>query len=260
MAYLLHTDISQIDLSIVRDSKIGKSPQERAINFLKKELNSDEIWFPAFNYNFGKTKIFNPSTDEVQVGVINNEVRKTNEAIRTFTPIFSYVGFGKILKPTIKIIHKPFSRESDLHDLLEKETKCIFFGANLNTFTFIHYIEEINNIIYRYCKNIKGVIIIGKESHKTSLTFKARPTNIKFNYNWGKIENYLEEKKVLTKKNFLGINSFTVSLSSALEVLTSEIKKDPYYLLDQTTKEWVSKQIKKINRPFIISDFEEQKN
>jgi len=259
MAYLLHTDISQIDLSIIRDSKLGKFPQVRAINFLKRKLNTDEIWFPAFNYKFGETGIFNPEIDEIQVGVINNEVRKMSQAVRTFTPIFSHVGFGKILKPTIKITYEPFSKESDLHDLLERETEAIFFGAKLNSFTFIHYIEETNNINYRYGKNIKGVIVIGQESYMTTLTFKARPANKTLCYDWAKIENCLNEKKVLTKKNILGINSFTINLSGALEVLTYEMKKDPYYLLDQTTKKWVSTQIEKINRPFIITDFEEFK-
>jgi len=259
MSYLLHTDISQIDLNIIRDAKFGKSPQERAINFLKKELETDEIWFPAFNYDFGETKVFNPKSDEIQVGAINNEVRKMNGAIRTFTPVFSYTGFGKVLKPTIKIIYRPFSKESDLHDLLERKTEAIFFGAKLNTFTFIHYIEESNNINYRYDKNIKGVIVIGKESHMTTLAFKVRPASKKFSYDWTKIEYCLKEKKVLTETNNFGRNSFTINLSGALEVLTSEIKKDPYYLLDQTTKEWINIEIKKMNRPFVITDFEELK-
>lgn len=257
MVNFVHTDISQIDLRILRDRKYGNKPQTRAINYLIQRLNNEELWLPAYNYDFGKNKIFDPKLDGTSVGAINTEVLKMPNSIRTYTPIYSSVGFGKILRPKIQNIYNPFNEDSEMHSLLSHDADVIFFGAKLNSFTFIHYIEELNNIDYRYVKKIAGELYVDQKFYTASVELKVRPIGKYFSYDWEKIENDLIKDKIIRPLNEISNNTFAVSMADSLSYITKKLKSDPYYLLDRRTKEWIIPMVAEIKRPFKIEDFEE---
>jgi aminoglycoside 3-N-acetyltransferase len=260
MAFLVHTDISKIDLAILRNKKYGANPQNRALNYLIKYFKHEEIWFPSYNYNFGETKIFNPKLDGTSVGAINLAALQMRNSIRTLTPIYSYVGFGKVLEPKLKPVYKPFNVDSELQDLLDLDSEVVFFGAQFNSFTFLHYIEEKNEINYRYVKKIAGHIQIDNKKYETLVEMKVRPLGKIFNYDWRKIENDLIENKIIRTLKKVGNNSSLLNMSESLGFITKQIEKDPYYLLDEQTKNWVVTLIKDKKRAFVIGDFEEINN
>ena len=256
MVYLVHTDISKIDLGILRNSKYGTKPQNRVINYLDKQLNYGELWFPAYNYNFGGTRKFNPHQDGTSVGAVNSAVLNMPNSVRTFTPIYSHVGFGSVLSPKIKELYKPFDLGSEFEELLNVDAQVLFLGANFNSFTFLHYIEEVNKIDYRYTKTIAGVLEIKEKTHRTSLELKVRPLGRNLNYDWSKIEKDLRENNVIRTVTGIATKNMVLNMSASLKLITKLIKKDPYYLLDSETKEWVMRIINEKKRPFQLEDFE----
>jgi aminoglycoside N3'-acetyltransferase len=258
MVSFVHTDISRIDLRILRDTKYGDKLQSRAINYLIQGLNSEELWFPAYNYDFGKNKTFNPKLDGTSVGAINTEVLKMTNSIRTYTPMYSYVGFGEILRPKIQNIYNPFNEGSEMHSLLYHDADVIFFGAELNSFTFIHYIEEFNNINYRYVKKIAGELYVDQKLYTATVELKVRPMGKYLRYDWEKIENDLVENKIIRPLNKISNKAFAVNMADTLSHITKKLKSDPYYLLDRRTKEWIIPMIADLKRPFIVEDFEEE--
>lgn len=259
MVYLISTDIRKLDSKILKDIRLGKSFEERAIKFLEINLNTNEIWFPAYNYDFSQTRVFNPQTEAVQVGAINSAAVIMPNSIRTLTPIFSYVGFGNSLEPTLKNLYNPFNLGSELEILLNHDATMLFLGTEINSFTFLHYIEEMKNTSYRYAKSISGQIQIGKQSYNTVVEFKARPKNIYFHYDFLKIENDLKQAGAMRKKSPFGENKL-IKLSDAFEIVSTKIDNDPFYLLDYKTKLYVSALINQLGRPLLISDFEEKTN
>jgi aminoglycoside N3'-acetyltransferase len=256
MPYLIHTDISNLSLEILRNKNLGTSPQDRVVNSLIKELQTDEIWLPAFNYDFAITKVFNPKEDKIQVGSINAQVMKMNNSRRTFTPMFSFTGLGKLLNPIKKRVYKPFSLDSEMSILLQKDSEVIFLGAPISSFTFLHFIEEEKAIGYRYIKRITGQIKLNHELYETALEWKVRPAGRKLNYDWNKIALELISTGILRHYGAFGKHSYIMKLSSFYEVIGKKLDKDPYYLLDDETRNWVDPQIRKLQRPFQLSDFE----
>lgn len=256
MPYLLHADISNVSLEILRNKSLGTSPQDRVINSLIKNLQTNEIWFPAFNYDFATTKIFNPNKDEIQVGSINEQVLKMINSRRTFTPIFSFAGLGELLKPIKKGLYKPFSHDSELSTLLQKDSDVIFLGAPISSFTFIHFIEEAKNIGYRYIKRINGHIKLNHELYETALEWKVRPAKQKLNYDWNKITHELVSTGTLQRYPTYGKHSYIMKLSNCYEVIGKKIEEDPCYLLDDETRNWVEPKMRKLQRSFQLSDFE----
>jgi aminoglycoside N3'-acetyltransferase len=256
MPYLVHADISNVSLEILRNKNLGASPQDRVINSLMNNLHSNEIWFPAFNYDFTTTKVFNPSEDKIQVGSINEQVMKISNSRRTLTPIFSFTGLGEILTPIKKRLYKPFSLDSEMGTLLQKNSYVIFLGAPISSFTFIHFIEEAKDIGYRYTKRMSGHIKIKNELYETALEWKVRPMKHKLNYDWNKIIYELVSTGTLQHFEGFGKYSYIMKLSNCYEVLGKKIEENPYYLLDSETRSWVEPKIRKLQRSFKLSDFE----
>lgn len=256
MSYLIHADISNLSLEILRNRNLGTSPQDRVINLLVDNLDTNEIWFPAFNYDFATSKVFNPNQDKIQVGAINDHVMKLSNSRRTFTPIFSYTGLGKLLTPIKKRIYKPFSEDSELSTLLQKNSKIIFLGAPFSSLTFIHYVEESKNIGYRYVKKMNGYLKLKNELYETALEWKVRPEGQKLNYDWNKINRDLISDGILQRYNAFGEHSYIMKLSSCFEYIGEKIENDPYYLLDNDTRSWVETKMQELQRPFQLNDFE----
>jgi aminoglycoside N3'-acetyltransferase len=256
MPYLIHTDISNLSLEILRNKNLGTSPQDRVVNLLIKELQTEEIWLPAFNYDFATTKVFNPNEDKIQVGSINEQVMKMNSSRRTLTPIFSFTGLGELLMPIKKSLYKPFSHDSELSTLLQEDSDVIFLGAPISSFTFIHFIEEAKNIGYRYIKRINGQIKLKHELYETALEWKVRPAKQKLNYDWNKITHELVSAGILQRYDTFGKHSYIMKLSKCYEVIGKKIEEDPYYLLDNETRNWAEPKMRKLQRSFHLSDFE----
>lgn len=256
MPYLVHTDISNVSLEILRNKNLGTSPQERVTNLLIKNLRTNEIWFPAFNYDFTTTKIFNPNEDKIQVGSINEQVMKISGSKRTLTPVFSFTGLGEILIPMKKRLYKPFSYDSEMGTLLQKDSDVIFLGAPISSFTFIHFIEEAKVTGYRYTKRMNGHIKLKNELYETALEWKVRPMGYKLNYDWNKIINELVSTGILQQYDVFGKHSYIMKLSNCYEVIGKKLEEDPYYLLDSATRNWVEPKMRKLQRSFQLSDFE----
>lgn len=256
MPYLIHTDISNLSLEILRDKNLGISPQERVINLLIKELQTHEIWFPAFNYDFATSKVFNPDEDKIQVGSINQQVMKMSNSKRTLTPMFSFIGLGKLLSPIKKKVYRPFDQDSEMSILLQKNCEVIFLGAPIRSFTFLHFIEEEKDIGYRYVKRFVGQIKIKHELYETALEWKVRPAGNKLNYDWDKITQEVMSTGILRRFDTFGKHSYIMSLSNFCEVIGKKIDEDQYYLLDSETRKWVEPKIRELQRPFKLNDFE----
>lgn len=256
MPYLVHTDISNLSLEILRNKDLGTSPQDRVLNLLFKNLKTNEIWFPAFNYDFATTKIFNPDEDRIQVGAINEQVMKLSNSSRTLTPIFSFTGLGELLTPIKKRLYTPFSQDSEMNTLLQQDSEVVFLGAPISSFTFIHFIEESKNIGYRYTKKINGYLKLKHELYETSLEWNVRPAGQKLNYDWDKITRELFSDGILRNYNSYGKHSYIMNLSNCFENLGNKIDNNPYYLLDNETRSWVEPKMRKLQRAFQLSDFE----
>jgi aminoglycoside N3'-acetyltransferase len=260
MPYLVHADISNVSLEILRNKSLGTSPQDRVINSLIKNLQTNEIWFPAFNYDFATTKVFNPNKDEIQVGSINEQVTKMSNSRRTFTPIFSFAGLGELLEPIEKKLYKPFSHDSEMSTLLQEDSDVIFLGAPISSFTFIHFIEEAKNIGYRYVKRINGHIKLKHELYETALEWKVRPAKQTLKYDWNKITHELISTGILQSYPTFGKHSYIMKLSNCYEVIGKKIEEDPCYLLADDTRNWVEPKMRKLQRSFQLSDFEKGVN
>lgn len=239
-----------------------KDLTKKHFELMKVCTNNSILWFPTFNYQFPKKKRFNLNKDNSETGSFTELFRVFFSKWRTETPIYNIVGDGA--KPKLKInehsIINPFDRTSFFHLLYKMNSNIFFYGTEINSGSFIMYIEETMNkgILYRYKKLIKGKICDSKIKKNVTLNLSVRPLNKNFpvEYSWKKIEYHLIRKKLFLKIKKSSRTFGVLNLKKTTDFLQKKIKKDPFFLLNDKSKKWLKKFYKLNKRGISSHDFE----
>ncbi len=211
--------------------------QESVIKFLSEiasQSNSDLI-FPAFNYDYGRKRVFDVRNDPVQVGALPEWVRSTQEYRRTEVPFFSFLSKIDLGIATDKLIN-PFGVLSGFQWLVDNDATFLLFGTDLRSFTFIHYVEEhCGELLYRYKKNFPGTIVSNGLSRSCEFEMHVRPLGVYMDYDWPRLDSELRELKII--KCFNG-SPYILYLKARdiLEFWGNRISDDPLYLLDSKSR------------------------
>jgi len=208
-----------------------------------------EILLPAFNYDFTTTRRFNVDIDLPQVGRIPREAMFRPGWQRSLTPVYS------ILSNQTKTAQylEPFSENSIFADLVSTGGEIILFGVGCERLTFLHHVEHVFGVPYRYEKLFDGEVIQGKNSSSVTVKFHVRPLQLKIEYDFKRIESYLLDIAAVKSS---GDMMLTVIPKIAMEGLLTELKKDFSFFLTENSKAEVSEKLAQLGRPMTLKDFE----
>ncbi|MBQ8982354.1 MAG: AAC(3) family N-acetyltransferase [Lachnospiraceae bacterium] len=222
----VHSDISfgQLDPSVKR-----KELKELLLDALM-EMNVKTLMFPTFTFSFCNKEDYDVEHSVTAMGMLPEYVRNREDAYRTDDPILSVAiigdrsGFEKMIGRsscgTGGIFHQ-------LH-ISGKKVKFLFFGTLVtHCFTFMHYIEEIKQVPYRYARPFDGTIIQnGIQTPKTVdvyVRYKDVGATLPKDFT-----SYMLEHEIM-KKEELGMSSISiVDERSSYEYICSLIDHDPY--------------------------------
>jgi len=228
-------------------------------HFLSAAIADRNLIVPTFNYDFSQTRLFDVKNTPSQLGPFPEYFRCYCAGFRTAVPFFSFCSKDKIIVDENEVIIKPFGEKS-VFDRLYKEDGCIlYYGAPFcNGTTFIHYIENYyNGLIYRYNKIFYGRVIDLNIEYDVTVSFHVRPKNYHLYYNWEKMYFDLNHIGFINRLNTAGFeNIFLIKAKDMFNFFTSKLDLDPFYLLDDETKEWVMPMYKRLGQKFLINDFE----
>ena len=132
----------------------------------KKNL---KILIPTFTYSFCQKKIFNIRKSLSEIGDFSNSCLKIKKFTRSINPIFSFSTYN--FKNDLKLIdHNTCFGINSIFDYFQKkEGKIIVLGTSFEkSVTFLHHIEELHQVNYRYYKDFSG-IVINKKNEKKNL-------------------------------------------------------------------------------------------
>lgn len=255
----VHSDIGRGLLAVKRAGmKINrKNIYESLVNFLSQQVNQDssKLIFPAFNYDYGKTRIFRPDADPIQVGVLPEWIRNNCQYIRSDVPFFS------VLSNTNVIVHRtecinPFGAESVFGWLVSQDASLFLFGADFSSLTFIHHVEEmVGKPLYRYDKSFPGQIIRGENIKDCEFTMHVRPRGVHMEYDWPRLEQDLIKKGILSVAKFSQEIKY-VKASHLLEYWGDQILSDPFYLLDTPSKAYFKVKTGSGSRRILMEEYE----
>lgn len=233
------------------------------IQLLEEVCAPVPIIFPTFNYQFLETGLYRVDDDNSEVGALSEYARKNWATWRSNMPVFNYVGsensqpLNEQLKVKVHDSVDPFDEYSIFHYLYENNGTFLMYGAPFSSFTGIHHIEHLaGRPLYRYDKCFKGKVL-STEKCEVTLRYHVRPQGLNLNYCWNELLELSKEKGIVKEFNHPRVHILAFSYKELADFWLEHIKNDPLFLLDKQSRKACEAILKKLDRRFIQSDFED---
>lgn len=132
---------------------------EKYIKVLKEVVGEEgTIVFPTFSYSFCHGEVFNPANTKSDCGMLTTYAYTKSDFIRSLDPNFSIAVWGKNAQIyTENPVPESFGKGSFWERWLKTGGKLVCMNFDCGS-TFVHYVERMCNVAYRYNKAFNGVI------------------------------------------------------------------------------------------------------
>ena len=251
----IHTDITKaVNFKFEKGSFLKKH-----LDFLSKNLQNSNLFFPSFNYAFLKNEVYNIENDIIQVGILNEFIRVNYSKFRSSTPVFNFISLDKPsdYKDQNTSLINPFDRTSIFHYLYESNSAYFHYGSDFSTTTLIHYVESMTtNLIYRYIKCFNGKIKSRNAKSSVSLLYHVKPMNFYQKYDWSKIETDIDRQGLLFKFESGRTELKAFNVKKVVDFWLKTLSTAPLYFLDDKSRINVLNKINTENTQLNMSDFE----
>lgn len=249
----VHCDVRAANLSLVppgfKEIDLGTALSLAALREIHTIAGNSELIFPAYNYDFPISRKFSPATDAPQVGKFSEFLFSFSMFDRTSTPVFSHFHSGLLGS----LESSPFSPASAFGILAEEDGNILLFGTRLKALTFIHHIEHLARIPYRYEKKFSGKVTIDGGEQDWEVTYHVKPKGLALNYDREQLLKCLAESQLLCSPRE-GV--WLIPAQGIRDLILEKLKYDPLWLLDSSSKEVVTRLLDQFGRPLALDDFE----
>lgn len=125
-------------------------------------LNVGTLVFPSFTYSFCNNENYDVRNSKTSMGALIEHVRKKDAVKRSLDPLLSMIALGdneKIVEGNVG--NHSLGKDSVFNRLHNCDNvKFLFFGADFTEyFTYVHYVEKMLEVPYRFDKAFSGKII-----------------------------------------------------------------------------------------------------
>lgn len=202
------------------------------LSHLKKYLGKKGIIaIPTYNYQFTKNKSFDLKKTLSQVGFFGNYLIKKKWNNRTQDPIFSHIVSGKFENFDFEAINSEAFGEKSFFNYAEKENfKIVCFCCSIKTITYLHYIEHLLQLPYRYIKKFKGYFIKGNKRHKIIYKYNVGKKKIDYAPKEEKIAQLINQKNFI-KSYFGRFECFSVDCKYLYSAIAKKTKNNKNFLI-----------------------------
>jgi aminoglycoside 3-N-acetyltransferase len=224
----IHTDIAFGRLA----PSLGRKGYLQALYDTLLALQVETLIFPAFTYSFCNGETYDVRNSRTSMGALAEYARKQPGAIRTLDPLLSFAVIGSG-GPTFK--NHPLGNHSlglgSKFDLLhqQEDVKFLFFGADFSGyFTYVHHIEKVMDVPYRYDQAFTGTIIDENGNafeHTHMIHTQCGGVTLK---GYGPMKADLERRGLLLAAPLGNLEVVCVSEEDAYREVTRRLREDPY--------------------------------
>lgn len=202
------------------------------ISYLKKYLGKKGIIaIPTYNYQFTKNKNFNLKKSLSQVGFFGNYLIKKKWKNRTLDPIFSHIVSRKLENFDFETINSDAFGEKSFFNFAERENfKIICFCCSIKTITYLHYIEHLLQVPYRYIKKFRGYFIKDNKKYKIIYKYNVGKKKIDYTPKEEKISQLINQKNFI-KTYFGRFECFSVDCKYLYSAIAKKTKNNKNFLI-----------------------------
>lgn len=202
------------------------------IDVFKKSVGeSGTIAMPTFSYSWGSNLPFDVQKSRSKVGALTEFFRQQTDVRRSIQPMHSVAAWGKRVPEVLAINKDTFGKGTVFENLHTLNAKIVLFGVGFEACTFLHYVEQMHQVPYRFLKTFQGTIRDRTKKYEDSFTYFARPLDKTIDNDMTRIEPYLGERGLLRKTHIGGGSIFLVTAGDLFEASMRLLDQDPYFLL-----------------------------
>jgi len=191
------------------------------------------VLVPTFTYSFCNGRTFDPVRRNSATGMFTNYFRRRENAYRSLHPVFSFAAIGARAKElTENVSEFGFGKGSVFDRLAAVNGKVVCFNVMFQKCcTFVHYIEELYGVDYRYMKAFNGKMILdGVESHVQAVNY-VRDLDRDVNSDFDEFAALLMEKKILKSSSIPGGKIYLYPCRETFELGKKALNENPYIFL-----------------------------
>ena len=201
------------------------------IEALQESVPNGSLILPTFTYSFCRGEKFSVKNSKSTVGALTEHFRKKKDVLRTNHPIFSVAIWGK-QDGFLNISKDCFDRKSIFGKLYKKDAKLLFLGAPFQSCTYMHYVEQMFKVPYRYMKTFKGKISNGTE-YEDEYTYFVRYLDSNVDSAIEKAGKHLLDNGFMKKKRLGSGEILLIEAKVLYREIFKLLKKDIFYLLKE---------------------------
>jgi aminoglycoside 3-N-acetyltransferase len=224
----------------IPNSELSKSELLKTIIDVLIELNVKTIIFPTFTFSFCNGKEYSINDSKTSMGILNEYFRKLPNVKRSKDPLMSNALLGEN-EFLIENIGKFSCGKDSTYDLLRNsnlKVKFLFLGPKIgDCFTYMHYLEYLFKVPYRYEKEYTGNILVNNELNKVTYSLFVRFGKVFAGAGSYIYENILLERGIAKRVEFGNSNITILDESEATEVYKEMLDLSPNFFLKDIYEE-----------------------
>lgn len=209
------------------------------------------ILVPTFTYSFCHGRSFDPAKRNSATGLFTNYFRRRENSYRSHHPVFSFAAMGaKAREMTENVSESGFGIGSVFDRMMKIGGKIVCFNVRFQECcTFVHHIEEMHGVDYRYFKTFEGKMILDRIEQNVRAVNYVRDLDRDVNSDFDRFAELLENQKVLTSAPISGGKILLYPCRETFELGIAAIKEHPYFLLAAPPKGVASSTVAEELRP-----------
>jgi aminoglycoside 3-N-acetyltransferase len=200
------------------------------------KLDISTLIFPTYTFSFCNGDPFSVQDSKTPMGLLNEYIRNQPGVLRSRDPLMSNALVGTH-REFVENIGKFSVGDNSTFDLLHKtnlKVKFLFFGPKIgDCFTHMHYIENEQNVPYRYNRSFSGLIKDGETEYTDTYELFVRYSNVFPNEGSYIYGNILTERGIC-KKAKIGASAVSVlEEKPAYETYVELLKLSPNFYIKE---------------------------
>jgi aminoglycoside 3-N-acetyltransferase len=161
----------------------GASAEEKVdtvLDGLARAVPDGILAMPTFTYSFCNGEHFDVDETPSTVGALSERFRRLDGVERTADPLFSAAIQGQAPARWRQALFAlgdkdAFGPGSVFALLREQRAKIVFLGVGFEFCTYVHHVEQLLDVPYRFHKKFHGTVSRGGESRAAGATYFVRP-------------------------------------------------------------------------------------
>lgn len=219
---------------ILEFTKTAKQHGERFdrnlfINSIQDVLGANgTLLIPTFNWGFCNGETFDYYKTPSKTGALGNAALRRPDFKRTQHPIYSFAVWGKDTEFLVNKNNKnSFGKDTVFDYMYDVDATALIIGLpGLSGLTFIHHIEQMVGVPYRYEKNFES-LYVGSDKKETMSCYSMYVRDLELNpqkiNSFGPINGILEHLGISQCQWFNGVSFRTVRLKEMFPIVRADI-------------------------------------